>query len=349
MAINCYIGLMGSGKSYEVVTNVIVPALAKGRRVVTNIYGMNFDAIRDYLVNEKDLSDIEIGHLELVTSEDVEKGGFYPSGSDDFTARVHPGDLVVLDESWRFYGTANNHTRRDIKFFTEHRHYVNDKGHTCDLVLIVQDLALLDRSLARLIELTVRTKKLKALGLSKQYVCHVYEPRPRGNSKPDRTIPNTYNPKFFAFYSSYDRKNAKEQQVDKRQNLLRSPLIIYGMPTVLAFFAFSYYSLSSFFAGPKPQQKSASSLSPSSSTPAQVVRPPEASEQWRVVGTWVRNNYRYVLLRSATGYRTLYEPMNWDFKTTAMPFGRIDGALVTEYSGSVPGVSQSLATTGGGK
>jgi zona occludens toxin len=35
MAINAYTGLMGSGKSYEVVSSVILPAVKSGRRVVS--------------------------------------------------------------------------------------------------------------------------------------------------------------------------------------------------------------------------------------------------------------------------------------------------------------------------
>lgn len=40
MAISAYIGIPGSGKSYEAVCNVIIPAFTSGRRVVTNIYGL---------------------------------------------------------------------------------------------------------------------------------------------------------------------------------------------------------------------------------------------------------------------------------------------------------------------
>ncbi|EGJ3415938.1 hypothetical protein IHC78_002873 [Salmonella enterica subsp. houtenae] len=36
MAISAYIGIPGSGKSYEAVCNVIIPAFTSGRRVVTN-------------------------------------------------------------------------------------------------------------------------------------------------------------------------------------------------------------------------------------------------------------------------------------------------------------------------
>ena len=40
MAISAYVGLPGHGKSYEVVKSVIIPAIASGRRVVSNIYGL---------------------------------------------------------------------------------------------------------------------------------------------------------------------------------------------------------------------------------------------------------------------------------------------------------------------
>jgi len=48
MAITAYTGLQGSGKTYQVVSHVIVNALKQGRIVVTNIQ-LNSDVIRDYL------------------------------------------------------------------------------------------------------------------------------------------------------------------------------------------------------------------------------------------------------------------------------------------------------------
>ncbi len=47
MAISAYIGIPGSGKSYEAVCNVIIPAFTSGRRVVTNIYGLQKDKITE--------------------------------------------------------------------------------------------------------------------------------------------------------------------------------------------------------------------------------------------------------------------------------------------------------------
>ncbi|OKN42784.1 hypothetical protein AM420_005753 [Klebsiella pneumoniae] len=48
MPITAYVGVPRSGKSYEVVKSVIIAAVASGRRVVSNIYGLNEDKIKAY-------------------------------------------------------------------------------------------------------------------------------------------------------------------------------------------------------------------------------------------------------------------------------------------------------------
>lgn len=53
MAISAYVGIPGSGKSYEVVASVIIPACIAGRRIVSNIYGLATQSIYDYCVDIK--------------------------------------------------------------------------------------------------------------------------------------------------------------------------------------------------------------------------------------------------------------------------------------------------------
>lgn len=53
MAISAYVGIPGSGKSYEVVASVIIPACIAGRRIVSNIYGLATKSIYDYCVDIK--------------------------------------------------------------------------------------------------------------------------------------------------------------------------------------------------------------------------------------------------------------------------------------------------------
>lgn len=70
MAIKAYVGLMGSGKSYEVVSNVIIPALGRGRRVISNIAGLDFEAIKAFLIAEKIEPD-QLGQLVTVSHDQI--------------------------------------------------------------------------------------------------------------------------------------------------------------------------------------------------------------------------------------------------------------------------------------
>lgn len=49
MSITSYTGKPGAGKSYEVVKNVILPAIAEGRRIVTNIDGIDQQKVLEYV------------------------------------------------------------------------------------------------------------------------------------------------------------------------------------------------------------------------------------------------------------------------------------------------------------
>ena len=50
MSIKGAVGLQGHGKTYETVKFAIVPAVAKKRRVVTNIRGLDHEKICEYLI-----------------------------------------------------------------------------------------------------------------------------------------------------------------------------------------------------------------------------------------------------------------------------------------------------------
>lgn len=53
MAINAYVGIPGSGKTYEVVRSLILPAFIKGRRIVTNIVGIDEQKFIDYALKQE--------------------------------------------------------------------------------------------------------------------------------------------------------------------------------------------------------------------------------------------------------------------------------------------------------
>lgn len=235
MPINAYTGLMGSGKSYEVVSSVILDALSKGRRVVSNIDGLNFDNICQYLTTKRGIPKDQIGSVITVSNDQVKSPSFFFHGTEDQTI-VQPGDLVCIDEAWRFWGAGEVVPEPHFIFFREHRHYADQQTNVCcDLVLMVQDISDLNRKLKAVVELTFRTKKHKSLGLSRHYVVSVYE----GYRVNEKTLVNRlqkrYEPDIFPLYSSYAGGNGKEVVIDKRQNLLLSKG--FWVPALIALLA----------------------------------------------------------------------------------------------------------------
>lgn len=103
MPINVYTGLMGSGKSYEVVRGPILDAIAAGRRVVTNVDGINNDGIRAYLVDKRKLSLDSLGSVIHVTNEQCASSDFFPSfGNVKKSFGFEVPEWVPLD-SLQFY------------------------------------------------------------------------------------------------------------------------------------------------------------------------------------------------------------------------------------------------------
>ncbi|APC14208.1 hypothetical protein BLL42_00015 [Pseudomonas frederiksbergensis] len=87
-----------------------------------------------------------------------------------------PGDLICIDEAWRFWGSDSKIGTEHRIFFREHRHYAHaETGVTCDLVLMVQDISDLHRILKTVVELSFRTTKIKSLGLNKIYRVEMWE------------------------------------------------------------------------------------------------------------------------------------------------------------------------------
>ena len=96
MANTAYCGVPGSGKSYEVVTEVILVALKTGRRVVSNIAGLHYEEMRAYLLADVGLAADQIGALVVVGNDDIAGAKFFYNDGAVGTV-VQPGDLGVID------------------------------------------------------------------------------------------------------------------------------------------------------------------------------------------------------------------------------------------------------------
>lgn len=250
MAINCYTGLQGSGKSYETVASVIVPGLKSGRRIVTNISGLDEDAIKEFLEDQR-IRREDIQEITHFAYEDILKEGFF-CRTDEKThehtrgTHVNAGDLVIVDEVWRFWGSGEKLRPEHLEFFRMHRHYTDTAGVSCDIAIITQDVGDLERKLKAVIETTFQMVKLKAIGRPKNYRIEIYT-RANVRRKPQQVLIRKYDPAIFALYSSYDGKGGKEQVIDNRQNMLRGAMFKVVLPLMLLLGGWGVYGASRVF------------------------------------------------------------------------------------------------------
>ena len=84
MAILAYVGIPGSGKSYEVVSSVILEHFKKGRRIVSNIVGVTQSKLFDYCVS-KGATPEDLGEFISVSDEQCQQADFFPyKGAESF-------------------------------------------------------------------------------------------------------------------------------------------------------------------------------------------------------------------------------------------------------------------------
>lgn len=333
MPINAYTGLMGSGKTYEVVSSVIVPAIKAGRRVVTNIDGLNEDAVFRYCIEKLEANEEQLGKIVHVSNTDVSAENFFFHGTGAETI-VQPGDLVAIDEAWRFWGVGSQIYASHMVFFREHRHYAHlETRVTCDLVLMVQNVADLHRQLRNVVEITFKTTKLKMLGLNKRYRVDLYDGCKVNMKSLANSIQRKYDPEVFKLYSSYVGAKGKELQIDKRQNVLKSPKLIaavIGAPVLIAFLGTGLWK----FLHPSESKEVRAIGSVEGARQAAISSP--AVSAWRIIGLVHRpTGETLVYLQDDRGYtRTVIASafVLDGFKTE----GFVDGEKVSFWSGRPP-------------
>lgn len=284
MPINAYVGWPGAGKTYQVVSNVIIPQIAKGRSIVTNIEGIDVDAVYENIFCQNRDKIVCLGTLRTISNEDVESPLLFPRDFsetewkkyqttkswqsylafrkdcglppvNDFESIVKPGEMVIIDEAVNWWGNDCSIIPEHGKFFREHRHHVDPFTHeSCDLVLIAQEIGDIKRSLRALIQYTFRAEKLDTVGLDKRYKLHMYRGAKIGErSKPLRDELGQYKPEIYECYDSYGGGKGKEKSIDTRHNVLNDKKLKYKAVGMLVAFVllggFAFSQLKGLFGG----------------------------------------------------------------------------------------------------
>lgn len=230
MAIMAYTGVMGSGKSYEAVATGALTALRSGRRVVTNIRGFNFEKIRDFLGEFPDGSLLDESKVVVVSTSRISEAHFFYDPDVQVDSCVKPGDLVLIDEVWEFWGKECKLLPEHKKFFRMHRHYTEaDTGVSCDVLLMIQDLGSLNLFIRNVLEMNLKFTKMKSLGISAMYQVVVFEGKGQRKANIISVTTKKYDKRIFPLYKSYEGGKGNEATVDGRGNLFNNKLFLAVM------------------------------------------------------------------------------------------------------------------------
>ena len=370
MPINAFGGGPGTGKTYGVMAHVILPAIAKGRFVLTNIDGLDIPAIYEYVAKEFYKGKIIcIGHIRTCDRSAPERDDFFPGEESHDKAGPVPkadcptavgGDLVVVDEATRYWTVGEKVLRQHAYFFREHRHFANEMGHTCDLVVIDPDLTLLARALKGKIEMSSLTHKPKEIGLER-YVVRLFRGVKLTGKPVSTTGPHPFKKEVYSLYRSYAVAGAKEQAIDGRQSQLRTMLTKFGGMVLLAVACLGGIawmvrnkvtelkggaaSEHQTPAGPAASSPAAGGLVSQQAVPAPVAYPGRGvSETLRVAGEVVIRGERWVLV--SDGSRVRLESPAAFVGVGVMMVGDVQGERVTTWSGAVPGAEKTVSMVG---
>lgn len=313
MSQSVYVGISGSGKSYEVVRGVIVPGVAMGRRIVTNVAGLQIEAIKDYCVKHFKVDRDQLGDIVQLQNEDIEKPNLFPLEKtpaafeawkkkakiedkkrlgvclpDDVLDLMwdeqficQGGDIIILDECRRWYETGCKPPEGHIHFFRMHRHFLHwESGIACDLVFLTQDFKDLQRKVVGNNDKIFAMEKHDDLGFPDRYLISIYSGSRITKSSMIESLQDKYNPEIFKLYSSHSQKKAgievpREVKADKRGNVFNRPLIKYGIPASIIIFVLAFWQVSKFFNPETHKLKTTSSASADPSNPASAAAAPK--------------------------------------------------------------------------
>lgn len=196
--INLLIGPPGGGKSYEAVVFHVLPALAAGRLVITNLpldierLGQLDGAWPGLIVKVEDrMTPIGVVRAFSTIADYAHPWRHSENGS---------GPLYVIDEC--HMAMPRGGTKLEVEeWYALHRH------ESADVLLITQSYGKLSKSIVDLVQVCYRVKKGTAFGTAKQYIRKVQD-GVRGDVV--NTSIRKYEKRYFGLYKSHTRGGGSE-------------------------------------------------------------------------------------------------------------------------------------------
>ena len=268
--IELYEGVPGSGKSYHAVCEKFLPWVKQGRRLYIAVDGIYLDRLS--LFTGIDLETLE--QQITIWKDSVEVLQAFP--------HVEPGSAVIIDEAQTVFRSMQKVEPGLLRWLETHRHY------GVDILLMSQDFRQMSQGVTRLIEATVKFRKLAFVG--------------------------TYSPAIYAYYSSYASAAIREEK--RSHTVFKSARVAIGIAAGLFAIGLMVWRPWSSLSASKPASAagsapvstttigapangSASLLNPLGMSPSASVPPPVPKRPVRILGgagmSKDRQGWRYLL------------------------------------------------------
>lgn len=262
--ITFFVGLPGSGKSYEAILRV-VDNLRSRRVVCTNIEGLETEECQDYLRNLLDMSEYEFRrYLIILDAEQVKK--FWQTQKvhylrhrfndeldifEDFDEPVEElicpkKSLIIIDEAHKHFNCRDYQEKanRELSdWASTHRH----EGY--DVIFITQNISKVEKQVRTLCNRCYFFTKIDFLGdlVKNKYTCNIYH-GDEHEGKSLQKFTRSYRPEFFPCYKSFTADDIKETAFMAKINILKHP-IFYAIPVVICLVLYMFFEKSSFASG----------------------------------------------------------------------------------------------------
>lgn len=351
MAIKTYSGRPGSGKSYNSVANVIIPAVQAGRTVVTNVVLDKAAIFADY--PDANIITFPFG----LNHQDAHKHinlSLYPAGS-----------VYVIDEGAKLFPTGLKVTNVEsslLTFFTEHRHSVGSEGYAAEIFVLCQENSQLAKFVRDLVDTTYHHVKLDKHGLKNSFRVDIYDGSINGASyrgEPLESKNGTYKSDIFKYYKSHTQKSeladtALEVSPDKRGTgftIYRNAIL--GALALIPLSYFGYQSVTGLFSSSAEASESSSQVKETTDTAPQSAPPhPQSSSlqitdkgrtdpqnlssDWRLSGVIQKRGRVVAIIESDDRSRFLDAVTSCDYdRDLSEWYCVLNGQIVASYTGPV--------------
>ena len=224
-----YYGKIGGGKTYLAMFQEIIPALRSGRKVVTNIDGVDVNALRNYVGR-----DIEI---RIIKSHEWYKRNLWVKHEDDdsedgryiLSPMMTENTLYVIDEVHDIWNSRKFKDSQEgfLTLLSYNRHF------GIDLVFITQNVGLCEVNITRTAN---ESYQVKNLGFLSRWTMKKYVVNRRQTPKDKEVVSQytgTYDKSIFSLYRSGTNAQAGNRSKAYLSNIKVGGFVVMILVSIL--------------------------------------------------------------------------------------------------------------------